>query len=214
MCRASTITMIDYYPSSPVPVHPSPEDCMKILQILGDSPIKQQNDSQYNSNNASVRRRRVHFSSEPATVVSESSDALDFADQVWYKRSQINEFKTEARQLVLSTTSTKAYLKDDRLRGLESSTMERRLHRHKTIQCVLSAYKKHMTQEDVAKISRVCATWNTQIAFVQACRDHYTVYPPNQQVKVHGTVAWAKHVLLDLFRKVDSVYSASIRPTP
>lgn len=180
MCRVSPM---DYFStstsSSSTPVHPSPEDCIKILQILGDSPQKQ-------SDMMPFKRRRVHFASEPLIISSSGECMQDFASQLWYKRSEINEFKLEARQLVLATTSPKSFLKDDSLRGLESSTLERRLHRHKTIQCTLSAYKKNMNTDDVAKIARICATWNTEIAFVQACRDYYTVYPPHelQQIKV------------------------------
>lgn len=157
---------------STLPVHPSPEDCIKILQIL-DMP-----------HTTTTRRRRVQIAPQPSIVPSAKADYE--LNQLWYKRSEINEFKAEARQLVLATSSPKAFLKDDSLRGLESSTLERRLHRHKTIQCTLSAYKKKMNPEDVAKIARICATWNTETAFVQACRDYYTVYPPNEpkQVKV------------------------------
>eukprot|EP00526_Cylindrotheca_closterium_P022522 CAMPEP_0113611088 /NCGR_PEP_ID=MMETSP0017_2-20120614/5369_1 /TAXON_ID=2856 /ORGANISM="Cylindrotheca closterium" /LENGTH=178 /DNA_ID=CAMNT_0000520011 /DNA_START=287 /DNA_END=823 /DNA_ORIENTATION=+ /assembly_acc=CAM_ASM_000147 len=137
----------------------------------------------YNIGNNKLRnkRRKVQFAPSPSIVASTESPQPD-ADQLWYRKSEISEFKADARRLVQATRSPEDFLKDASLRGLESSTLERRLYRHKTIQCTLSAYKKSMNPEDVAKIAHICGTWNVEVAFVEACRDYYAAYPRKQVV--------------------------------
>ncbi|CAJ1955739.1 unnamed protein product [Cylindrotheca closterium] len=128
------------------------------------------------------KRRKVQFASSPSIVSPADDSTLQphCPDQLWYRKSEISKFKADTRQLVKAIRSPEEVLKDSSLRGLESSTLERRLYRHKTIQCTLSAYRKNMNIEDVAKIARVCGTWNVEIAFVQACHDYFAAYPTKQ----------------------------------
>ena len=174
MC--SVLPMIDCHS----PIHPSPEDCMTILQILD---VDQQKQSDMHIN----RKRKVQFAPSPSIASSAAADVCTLqpscADKLWYRKSEISQFKADARQLVQAIRSPNEFLEDDSLRGLESSTLERRIHRHKTIQCTLSAYRKNMNPEDVAKIARICGTWNAEVAFVQACHDYFAVYP-RKQVKI------------------------------
>ncbi|KAL3941499.1 MAG: hypothetical protein SGBAC_004145 [Bacillariaceae sp.] len=163
------------------PIHPSPEDCITILQILDTG-----GDQRKGSISPRKKRRKVQFAPSPSLGASAacSTHPASATEELWYTKSEIREFKAEARQLVHSIRSPKDFIKDDLLRGLESSTLERRLFSHKTIQCTLSAYKKNMNPEDVAKIARICGTWNAEIALVQACRDYSSVYNHEMQAKV------------------------------
>lgn len=160
---------------------------MTILQIL-ESDTQKQSDKRcaLGSDMLRTRRRKVQFAPFPSIVARTADECLHqtCVEDLWYRKSQISEFKADARQLVQSIRSPEEFLKDDSLRGLESSILERRLHRHKTIQCTLSAYRKNMNADDVAKIARVCGAWNEEVAFVQACRDYFAAYPRNQQVEL------------------------------
>jgi hypothetical protein len=125
---------------------------------------------------AKPSKRRVRF----APVVSSSTPnplARDDLKQLWYNRQDLAAFSSEARKLASSDRSK--YQVCESLRGLECRTLERRLHRHKTIQCTLSAHKKGMNADQTARVARTCTAWNEEIAFFQACHDYYNIYHPS-----------------------------------
>jgi hypothetical protein len=156
---------------SPTP-HPTPADCLTILQILEDDCIPS------SGTRTSKRTRRVHFSTEHFSTSSRHSPQN--ADRLWYQPAEIISFKQEARKLVKASRSN-LFHSDDMMRGLESCTLERQLNRHKTIQCILSAHKKGMKPDDTAKIAKICAAWSEEVAFVQACHDYCNVYQPTMK---------------------------------
>ena len=153
--------------------HPSPEDCLNILRIL------EEDDSE-----EARPERRVRFDMRHsfATTLLYDSSSLD---NMWYQPQEIFAFRKQVRKL-LRTHKLKnqgkmmnGYDDDEVFRGLECWVLERRLHRHKTIQCTLSAYKKGLNPDVTAQIENRCAAWSREIAFVQASRDYCNVYQPS-----------------------------------
>ena len=124
------------------------------------------------------RRRRVRFS----PLVSVSTDTHSTHDvSLWYNRAEISAFKEnikeQARTFFLENKTNEQT--NELPRGLEAYNLERRLHRHRTIQCTLSAYRKGMKAEDVAKVAHAYGVWNNGIALIQACKDYCEVYQPS-----------------------------------
>ena len=124
------------------------------------------------------RRRRARFS----PLVSVSTDTHSTHDvSLWYNRVEIFAFKEhikeQARNFFLENKTNEQ--SNELPRGLEAYNLERRLHRHRTIQCTLSAYRKGMKAEDVAKVAHACGVWNNGIALIQACKDYCEVYQPS-----------------------------------
>jgi hypothetical protein len=167
---------MDVSSHSPTP-HPTPEDCLTILQILDDNCI----DLPSSGTRTFKRIRRVRFSAEQCSTSSRYSPQN--ADRLWYQPAEIISFKQQARKLVKASRSS-SFHNDDMMRGLESCTLERQLNRHKTIQCILSAYKKGMKPDDTAKIAKICAAWSEEVAFVQACHDYCNVYQPTMKGQI------------------------------
>lgn len=146
---------------------PSLKDCMTI-------PRKEMSDI------VSVKggRRRARFS----PLVSVSTDTHSTHDvSLWYNRAEISAFKEhikeQARNFFLENKTNEQT--NELPRGLEAYNLERRLHRHRTIQCTLSAYRKGMKAEEVAKVAHACGVWNCGIALIQACKDYCEVYQPS-----------------------------------
>lgn len=137
------------------------------------------------------RRRRVRFSLQlsESIVLSDDDDSSyisttrDIRKGLWYQRQEILLFKKQARDLFLQHASRSLKESDDLVlpRGLECCYMERRVYRHKTIQCILGAVRKGMSSDEVAKVSRMCSVWNEGIALIQACKDYCSVYKPSMR---------------------------------
>ena len=151
MCRQA-ITTLDNTTTTQTP---SLKDCMTIprKEIMADI--------------VSVKggRRRARFS----PLVSVSTDTHSTHDvSLWYNRAEISAFKEhikeQARNFFLENKTNEQT--NELPRGLEAYNLERRLHRHRTIQCTLSAYRKGMKAEDVAKVAHACGVWNCGIALI------------------------------------------------
>jgi hypothetical protein len=138
-------------------LHPSPEDCLTILEILG---FEMQSSSSSHPNSMH-QKRRVRFSMQPSIQVPTNRSDRD-QQSFWYQQREIVAFKKQARKNFKS----------------HGGTLQRQLHRHKSIQCTLSAYKKGMSIENIAKVARACAKWSREIAFMQACHDYADAYQP------------------------------------
>jgi hypothetical protein len=119
-------------------------------------------------------RKRVRF--EP-TVSSSNPGPLSQEDlrALWYDRQDLAQFRSELRKLASSAGS----LNCNSLRGLESSSYSRKLHKHMTIQCTISAHKNGMSADQTAAMSRKCTEWNERVAYAQACHDYCNVYQPS-----------------------------------
>lgn len=128
------------------------------------------------------RRKRVSFNnnvdySAPSNLTREELRSL------WHDSETISTFKSNVRKLVLfkhkDNISRKTPQVDIECRGLESCTYERQLQRHRTIQCIVSAYKKGMATERTAEIAQKCSAWNRDVAVLQACHDFFEVHQPD-----------------------------------
>jgi hypothetical protein len=116
------------------------------------------------------RRRGVRFSPVVSTVEPTSQLHLAQVKELcWIPTEQLQEFKTEARQLARAGILGN---------GLEGATMERSLHRHHSVQCTVEAHRQGLGTEHTAMVSRVCSAWSEELAFVQACHDYLTIYQP------------------------------------
>ena len=157
--------------------HPSPEDCLNILRILGDD--EDDKETPY-------RRVRFNMNHSFTTTLLDDSSSLD---DMWYQPQEIFAFRKQARKLLKTRKKNNQGIMmmncdDEVFRGLECWVLERRLHRHKTIQCTLSAYKKGMSSDVTAQIANRCAAWSREIAFVQASHDYYNVYQPSMASRI------------------------------
>jgi hypothetical protein len=143
---------------------PTPEDFMALTKVLAKP---------------TTTKRRVRF----APAVSSSSSTCPLAreelSELWYNQQDLANLKYQARKLAMAARQHGNKHNYDVLRGLENCTLERHLHRHRTIQCTLSAHRKGMSAGETAMIARRCTAWNEEIAFVQACHDYCTVYQPS-----------------------------------
>ena len=118
-------------------------------------------------------RKRVRFNNEigcsaPSKATKEELKSL------WHDPKEISTFKNNVRKLVTKGSTEKAETR----RGLESCTYERQLQRHRTIQCIVSSFKKGMTPEQTAEIAKRCSEWNKDVAILQACHDYFEVHQP------------------------------------
>jgi hypothetical protein len=130
--------------------------------------------------------KRVSFA---PTVCAAPPGPLLFEEvkDLWYDRSELMEFKSQARKDVseskqandndndndLSTTTTLE------LRGLEYCTPERQKHKFMSIRCTISASSRRGLKPDqLASIAQRCTAWNQQNAFLQGCHDYCNVYDP------------------------------------
>ena len=127
--------------------------------------------------------RRVRFCNDISKVVGPNPKDIteDDIQKLWYDGKTISNFRSNAIKLVSSlgrnskgddqheiTTETK--------RGLERWALPRQLHRHKTVQCIVSAYKKGLSSHQTMMMSQRCSSWNVEIALFQACHDYYEVH--------------------------------------
>lgn len=159
------------------PIKPKPTEYMNLLSLMYRQEYGRQDGT---PGNHQQRRRKVRFADQ---VETSSPGPLEKEElkTLWYDRKEISNFKIQARQLVLACCKNKRKLQRseiNELRGLESCTVERQLHRHRSIQCTLSAYKRGMSTEDVSRIYESCTEWNVEIAWVQACHDYCNIYRP------------------------------------
>ena len=146
--------------------HPSPEDCLKILRILQDD-------------HPESTSRRVRFNTLPSFNASLDSISLDM-DSLWYQPAEITAFRKKARKSLKRFQKMKdlGLVTNAKFRGLECWALERRLYRHRTIQCTLSAHKRGMGPDLTAQIARRCTLWNEEIALLQASHDYCHAYEP------------------------------------
>jgi hypothetical protein len=127
-----------------------------------------------NNNTIKPQRKRVCISAE-ISFSAPSDLTRDEVKSLWYDSQKLSGFKSKARKMIFS----KNVEQQETTRGLESCTLERQLQRRKTVQCILSSYKKGMTAEQTAMVSQRCGAWNRNFAVLQACHDYFEVHQPN-----------------------------------
>ena len=118
------------------------------------------------------RPRAVGFSDDVATISSESK-SCDEIHASWYQSSELQQFKLEARNYILSVEGV------EDVRGLERYTLERSQGKQIAIRCTLLAYHSGMNEDAVCQVARQCSAWFQERAFVQGCEDYCHVYYPD-----------------------------------
>jgi hypothetical protein len=106
-------------------------------------------------------------------IVSSVGDNSTNTSSQWYKRSDLAEFKREARDHLLRRSVS------DETRGYERYSLERATNKKVAIRCILLAYQNKMGQEAVASIASQCSEGFVVSAFEQGCKDYCEAYHPD-----------------------------------
>ena len=122
-------------------------------------------------------KKRVSFSSTVGNSPTPNELAEEDLKNLWFSREDLAQFKYQSRRLSNAGVSDKKAF--DSLRGLECNSLGRLMHKHMTVQCIVSAYKKGMSPREIAAMARVCSNWNGEVALLQACHDYFDVHQPN-----------------------------------
>eukprot|EP00980_Cylindrotheca_fusiformis_P020083 scaffold7161_cov133-Cylindrotheca_fusiformis.AAC.6 len=113
---------------------------------------------------------------------------FDEVKDLWYNRSELSAFKSQARQVVSKSRREAARAKMSDLpslattldlRGLEHCTAERQLRKVLSVRCTVSAFRRGLQAEQIASIAQKCTAWNSQYAHLQGCHDYCNVYKPD-----------------------------------
>jgi hypothetical protein len=131
-----------------------------------------------------VPKRRVQF----APIVK-AVPANPLQRDSWYSRDELNQFKMEAREIILhslgenSLTSSLSSSSNTE-RGFECVAPQRRKHRRMSIQCTLSAARNGLGPAELSMVAQKCSQWSQKAAFLQACHDWATVYQPELSQRI------------------------------
>lgn len=139
------------------------------------------------------RPRRVAF--EKAEIVGEvtpcSFMSEDERNELWYHQSDLNQFKTEARELCrrirdldedrqpLMDVARGDIGCDDCTRGLEHRvSIERQKNKFLAMRAVLKAQARYNKPEQLALVASKCTAWAKEIALCTGYQDFYCAYNP------------------------------------
>jgi hypothetical protein len=160
-----TTMQIDYFPTSN-------EDFASLLKALTSKDASKQQ----------PRRKRVRFSSKLSCCSISNKLTREESKSLWYDAQTIFTFRSNARRTAFSM-ERKAHVEqqeeEKNTRGLEICTFERQLHRHKTIQCILSSCQNGHIPERTAMMAQQCSAWNRDMAILQACHDFFEAHQPH-----------------------------------
>ena len=123
--------------------------------------------------------RRVRFQeakSEATDDASLTSLDDDERDLLWYRDTEIERFRTDAR-LLCRALRRRSLQPGESLRGLEYRKDIRRQERKQmTIRCIVKAQHRASNPRQLANIYRKCSKWSIMVASAVADNDFYAAY--------------------------------------
>lgn len=115
--------------------------------------------------------------SSSTTVQAPPPSRADRPSSRWYSQAELHDFKTSA--VKLAVYSRKMFGPNAVLpRGMEGSAKQRMEHRLNTVRWIVLAHKMGKGADYTADLSRSLSSWNTDLAFADACRDYLESYRP------------------------------------
>lgn len=160
---------------------PKEEGPLHSSLLISDGPVifnsNQSSCQQWEANKKTVRSVRI----SDTAVEYEAPAPLYLEDFVvlWYSADELAEFRSQAHDIVRHYQTNQM----EPPRGLEIySSNERLQYRWMTLQCIQSAFRKEMSEEKIASISRQCSACSSEIAVLQAVFDYAAVYFVSQEV--------------------------------
>eukprot|EP00539_Tryblionella_compressa_P004870 CAMPEP_0178768476 /NCGR_PEP_ID=MMETSP0744-20121128/20265_1 /TAXON_ID=913974 /ORGANISM="Nitzschia punctata, Strain CCMP561" /LENGTH=202 /DNA_ID=CAMNT_0020424561 /DNA_START=128 /DNA_END=736 /DNA_ORIENTATION=+ len=136
-----------------------------------------------NVNTCRSKQKRVHFASTVFVSPIERASTED-AKHIWYEKTDLMNFRRDARDVALSFRKGVAPATPGAYRGFESVAPLRQRQRHLSIRCTLSAHRKGLSVDETASIARRCNSWSNEVAFVQACHDYADIYRPDMSCMI------------------------------
>mmetsp|Transcript_21019 Transcript_21019/g.29671 ORF Transcript_21019/g.29671 Transcript_21019/m.29671 type:complete len:208 (-) Transcript_21019:82-705(-) len=137
----------------------------------------------YYPQKAGVKRsRRVQFLDVRVvgTVTPSSSMTSDERNDVWYQQSDLDTFKSSARDLSRQLRSNPDQMLSNETRGLEHRiSLERQKHKFLTTRAILKAQERYQSTEQLAMIASKCSSWAKQVALVTGTKDFCSAYDLN-----------------------------------
>ena len=191
-------------PSPPPPHHhhhsPVPETGSSLLlsspqetTLLDDPAVNDSDDDVIASSNGKRKRKGVRF--HEARVVSLLVPGSEMSQTernvLWYHTSELDAFKTQARNQCRQMRVTCAiecvspfqqqHLYEESCRGLEHRIcLERQKNKVLAIRCTLKAQSRfNHNADDIALVAVKCTAWAKEVAMVEASRDFCDVYHPH-----------------------------------
>ena len=143
---------------------------------------------------AVLRRRRVSFeTAENETHIAASSDMTqEERCELWYKPSDLNQFKSDARDIcrrlrdegmvgdILLDVELSNSNCADCTRGLEHRvSVERQKNKYITMRAILKAQQRYSKPEQLAHVAIKCTAWAKEVALVTGYQDFYQAYNPS-----------------------------------
>ena len=143
---------------------------------------------------ATVPRRRVSFQTAVnETYVAASSDMTqDERNELWYKPSDLSQFKSDARDIcrllkeegmvgdILLDVELSNSNCGDCTRGLEHRiSIERQKNKYITMRAILKAQQRYSKPEQLAHVAIKCTAWAKEVALVTGYQDFYQAYNPS-----------------------------------
>ena len=126
-----------------------------------------------------MRRHRVSFNRFASTtpVLSLKTLPWHIQDEIWYRTSDVEEFRSNARDLCRQLRQDSNVTTEDSVRGLEYRTSaDRQTRKDLTIKCVLKAQTKTSSARTLAYVYHKCNAWTVDAAKVAAASDYSAAY--------------------------------------
>ena len=157
------------------------------MTLLDDPAI----DDIFNSSTDNKKRVRFHEARVVSLLVPVSEMSQNERDELWYHTSELDAFKTQARnqcrdmrvrcalQLMSPVQQEQHYQESSR--GLEHRIcLERQKNKVLAIRCTLKAQIRfHNNPMHIAMVATKCTSWAKEVALVEASRDFCDVYHPH-----------------------------------
>mmetsp|Transcript_21230 Transcript_21230/g.27932 ORF Transcript_21230/g.27932 Transcript_21230/m.27932 type:complete len:202 (-) Transcript_21230:110-715(-) len=148
--------------------------------ICTEAPVPDQCMDYYCPQKAGVKRtRRVQFHDARVVgmVTPSSSMTFDERNDIWYQQSDLDTFKTSARDLSRLLRSNPKQMESNETRGLEHRiSLERQKQKFLTTRAVLKAQERYQNADQLALIASKCSSWAKQVALVTATKDFCSAY--------------------------------------
>lgn len=133
------------------------------------------------------RFRTVQFSDSRVVgiVAHHASLTAEQVGQIWFGKSELDLFKSEARSLCRQLRHRKKAADENEPlpRGLEQRICrQRQRSRYLAIRCVLKAQQRSRCPDFISMISRKCTRWASDVAHIEAQHDYCDVYQPQMKM--------------------------------
>lgn len=129
------------------------------------------------------RRRRVSFRDVADEIIVPSFACLAEPERrrLWYRRAEIEEFRSSARDACRRLRDNPRAYPEDSTRGLElRKSLDRQWRKHLARTCILEAQIRfpNIDAEHLARIAERCTEISREEALTQAARDYCAAYHP------------------------------------